>query len=385
LSLLRKPYAKYKRTRVAEAFCDIVGYDPTFDDLKTPFSTFGVDLISQKIHVYSADATPKMRVSHALRISTALPFLFPLQSSGEHLLMDGAVVSQSPIWLATAYNDQLPILVLRPRKDAAAPPPGGPMEYLARLIDLGGGSRDDYLIARMPRTWLIEIDWNGIRFDQFDLPADVRASLIACGRAAVDGDLKKGLLGFVRAGSRTPSDSDAGRPDEGIEERSVQSGTAAINSLLGAMSVRRDQVFISYSHQDTAWLHKFQDALKPYIRNRAIRLWDDTQIPPGAVWNQEIKEAMAATKVAVLLVTRDYLASDFVSDEELPEFIRASEHGLKVLWVAVGPSGYKQTPLERLQCVTQDPDNAPLSAMTPADQDKELVRVCEEIAKALNS
>ena len=73
--LVQKPFAQYQKSLVAERFCDIVGSDPKFEDLKVPFATFGVDLRSHKIHVYSRLATPEMSVADALRISTAAPFL----------------------------------------------------------------------------------------------------------------------------------------------------------------------------------------------------------------------------------------------------------------------------------------------------------------------
>ena len=73
LNLIRRPYAQFKKSRVAEAFRAIVGGDPSFEELEKPFATFGVDLRSHKIHVYSNQTTPKMAVSEALRISTALP------------------------------------------------------------------------------------------------------------------------------------------------------------------------------------------------------------------------------------------------------------------------------------------------------------------------
>ena len=160
-----------------------------------------------------------------------------------------------------------------------------------------------------------------------------------------------------------------------------------MDSLLSALPTptKRDQVFISYSRHDRDWLHKVQDSLKPLFRTRPIRLWDDLQIQPGAEWLLEIKAAMAATKVAVLLVSRNYLASDFINNVELNTFFKARNEGVKVLWVAITASGWRKTPLNDLQCVTRDPDNGFLTAMTASDQEKELVRLSEEIEKALNS
>jgi predicted acylesterase/phospholipase RssA len=373
LNLLQKPFAQYQRSLVAERFREIVGSDPKFADLKLPFATFGVDLRTHKIHVYSRLSTPQMSVADALRISTAAPFLFPVQEEGENLLLDGALVSQSPVWLATAYNDELPIVVLRPQKNVAKPAPSGIAEYLASIIDLGGGSRDYYLIQQMPRVRLIEMDCDDIKFDQFNLSSEERKSLVRSGRAAVEGELKD-LLQTVPLS--TPVEPDV------VQRNPEDAGTMAIHSLINALPAKRDQVFISYSRDDSEWLHRLQDALEPYTWNRPIKLWADTKIPPGADWNTEIKKALAAAKVAVLLVTMNYLASDFIKKHELPEFIRASkEDGLTLLWVYVGPCGYEVTPLVNYQAVN-NPEH-PLEELSKVEQDEELLKICRAINAAL--
>jgi internalin A len=52
------------------------------------------------------------------------------------------------------------------------------------------------------------------------------------------------------------------------------------------------------------------------------------------------------SKVAVLLVSPDFLASDFIYECELGPFLKeAKQGGVRILWVPVRDSAYKQTAL----------------------------------------
>ena len=146
----------------------------------------------------------------------------------------------------------------------------------------------------------------------------------------------------------------------------------------------RDQLFISYSHVDRGWVERLQKMIRPLVRSEALRLWDDSQIPAGAKWKVEIEKALASAKVALLLVSDDFLASEFVINKELPPLLRAAEEeGLCILWVCLGPCFYEATPIHEYQAVL--PPGEPLEAMGPVQQKMALKTIAGAIRDALSS
>jgi hypothetical protein len=140
-----------------------------------------------------------------------------------------------------------------------------------------------------------------------------------------------------------------------------------------------DQVFICYSHKDQKWLDDLQTHLKPYVR-KGLTAWSDKQIATGSKWLPEIEIALASAKVAVLLVTPDFLASDFIHEKELGPLLKKAEKGkVKIIWIPVRASSYKETSLKDYQAAGDS--EKPLEIMK-ANRNKAWVKICEEIKKA---
>ena len=149
--------------------------------------------------------------------------------------------------------------------------------------------------------------------------------------------------------------------------------------------MQRTKLFISYSHQDSHWLERLQVYLKPLEREGLIVRWDDTRIKPGMRWQEEIKQALASTKVAVLLISADFLASDFITEHELPPLLQAAEQdGALILPVIVGFCRFEKDPeLSQFQAVNAA--DQPLIALKGAAQEKLLWSVAEAIEDALKN
>lgn len=148
----------------------------------------------------------------------------------------------------------------------------------------------------------------------------------------------------------------------------------------------RTKVFISYSHKDIRWAERFHIHLKPLEREGIVERWDDTMLKPGSQWREEIKKAIDLTKVAVLFISADFLASEFIASNELPPLLTAADRDKAVIIpVIIGHSRFAQTPsLSRFQTLRDNPPSKPLGSMTKANQEKVFVRLTEAIEKALN-
>jgi hypothetical protein len=143
---------------------------------------------------------------------------------------------------------------------------------------------------------------------------------------------------------------------------------------------KRTQVFVSYSRRDAQWLKLLRVHLKPLERDGLIDLWDDTRIAAGSVWRDELEAVLASAKVAVLMISADFLASDFIMDNELPPLLDAAQRdGCLVLPLLVRPSLFAQTPqLSRFQTV--NPGAVPLASLTVDQRETILVELAKRIA-----
>lgn len=141
-------------------------------------------------------------------------------------------------------------------------------------------------------------------------------------------------------------------------------------------------VFVSYSHTDSAWLERLQVQLKPFEREGLFHLWDDTKIDPGSLWRDEIKHALRSARVAVLLVSADFLASEFIASNELPPLLHAAkENGTRILPVIVSPCLYRETALKDFQAVNDT--GKPLVDLKKGAREKVFVSVARAVRESL--
>lgn len=95
---------------------------------------------------------------------------------------------------------------------------------------------------------------------------------------------------------------------------------------------QRAQIFISYAHKDNdldfsekRWLDKVTDSLAVLDHYGGFKAWSDTEIDAGKKWRKEIEASLAHARVAILLLSNNFLGSEFIKREELFVLLKRAE------------------------------------------------------------
>lgn len=140
----------------------------------------------------------------------------------------------------------------------------------------------------------------------------------------------------------------------------------------------RPHVFISYCRTDQRYLWELHAHLDHYSSRKELTYWDDTKIAPGDKWGEEMQRALDTTTAAILLVSPEFLASDFITRNELPPLLRsASQHGTKIFCVILRSCAFIDSNLSEFQAV--NPPSQPLSGMSRGKRDAAWAKLAKMI------
>ena len=118
------------------------------------------------------------------------------------------------------------------------------------------------------------------------------------------------------------------------------------------------EIFCSYSHarQDEALRAAFTKSMSPWVRKKVVQIWHDGRNLAGDNWAPNIDEHLNSADIVVLLVSPDFLSSDFCCDKEMVRALeRMQRKEALVVPIIVRPSNWKETRLSDIQVL---PDKA---------------------------
>jgi hypothetical protein len=103
----------------------------------------------------------------------------------------------------------------------------------------------------------------------------------------------------------------------------------------------------------------------------------------GDRWKKEIEQALQRATVAILLISADFLASDFITDDELPPLLRsAEERGTRIIPLIVKPCRFTRDKSLRHFQALNDPKDA-LILLSDGDREAYYDQLATEVEKSL--
>lgn len=112
------------------------------------------------------------------------------------------------------------------------------------------------------------------------------------------------------------------------------------------------RIFISYSHKDEALRAELEKHLALLRREGAIELWSDHRILPGSEFDQDIAQALEEAQIVLLLVSADFLASDYCFGVEMRRALERHDAGqAAVVPVILRACDWKNSPFKHLNAL----------------------------------
>ncbi len=114
-------------------------------------------------------------------------------------------------------------------------------------------------------------------------------------------------------------------------------------------------VFISYAHEDKPFLAGLLKHLSILLKQGLISKWSDSDILPGTEWRSQIMKHVRTDQIVLLLISADFIASDFCYSIEMNEALKRHEAGeARVIPILVRPTIWQDAPFAELQILPSD-------------------------------
>ena len=154
--------------------------------------------------------------------------------------------------------------------------------------------------------------------------------------------------------------------------------------IVSAISVKtKVNVFLSYSHKDKFYINRIYIHLKPILdKHKNIHLfYDKTGLDVGCNIDEKIKSAVSKTDIAILALSADYFASDYIQKNEYKPFIQQSKKGqTKIFSLIISPCRFaRETELRGILAIN-DP-NTPIIDMKKGKREEVFNKVGKLIEK----
>ena len=141
------------------------------------------------------------------------------------------------------------------------------------------------------------------------------------------------------------------------------------------------RIFISYAHADEALRQELDKHLASLKHQGIVEVWHDRRINAGQEWANEIDSNLQSADIVLLLISSDFIASDYCYNKEMQEAMRRHDAGeAATIPVILRPCDWHGLPFGKLQASTRD--GRPITKFPSLDEGfLEVVQSIRAVAK----
>jgi TIR domain len=140
------------------------------------------------------------------------------------------------------------------------------------------------------------------------------------------------------------------------------------------------KLFFSYTHKDEPLRDQLATHLSQLKRDRIITDWCDRNITAGTEWAQAIDDNLNTADIILLLISADFLASDYCWTKEMdPALERHNQGTARVIPIILRPCDWYSAPFGKLQALPEDAK--PVTQW--ADPDEAFTHIAQGIRTAI--
>lgn len=157
-----------------------------------------------------------------------------------------------------------------------------------------------------------------------------------------------------------------------------------LNNMNAQSELINNKIFISYSHQDKYWLDRIRTHLNVLKNSLNIKvdIWDDERLMTGDDWEEKINESLNNAGIAILVISTDFLASEFITRKEVPIILEnAKKKGVKIMPIIVEPCLFTDSVLSKYQAA--NPPSESLGSLQKAKAENYLLHLTKDIKNIL--
>jgi internalin A len=161
----------------------------------------------------------------------------------------------------------------------------------------------------------------------------------------------------------------------------------AFSTFLDQKGKKTLKVFFSYSHTDMDLMQRLHIHLAPLRRMDRIATWSDREILPGSDWDSTIQENLKTADIILLLVSADFVASNYIWEKELNIALEREARGeAKVLPILLRPLDFSTLKIAEKQMIPKNEESGKLRPVSLwADKEEALSIVAIKIREAIES